>query len=135
MKAERGMMVVLPGRTAEDDSPTDMDSEGHGTCVGVVQFLKSRRRRRPGVSGAAADEPRDRERDRQVAHIAWELALGMLRNPNFTYIVLDELHHAIEHGYVRLCDVVAAIQSRPSHQHIVITGQAPVGDLYSCAIQ
>ena len=127
MKPDRGILVVLPGRTAEGD--------GQGTSVGVVRFIESKRRRRSILRQPSVEEPRDREGDMQAAHRAWDLALGMLGNPNFAYIVLDGLHHAVEQGYVRLADVVEAFQSRPSHQHIVITGRATAADLYSYAVQ
>jgi hypothetical protein len=52
---------------------------------------------------------------------AWDVALGMLRDPAFDFVVLDELNIALKYGYVSLPDVLAALRARPVRQHVVVT--------------
>ena len=115
---------------------------GHGLKVGVVQFIKGTFstgeeaffRRFPDlldyhVMGEGFTwETQDRERDIAAAQAAWQLARGMLADPRYDFVLLDELNIALVKEYVALEEVLAAVAARPPRQHVVITGRgAPAG--------
>jgi len=140
---ERGVLLVLTGNgKGKSSSAFGMVARalGHGLRVGVVQFIKGRYatgeraffRRFPEVSYHVMGEgftweTQDRERDVRAAAAAWEVAVGMLREPSYTLVVLDELNIALRYRYLELEAVIEALHSRPAAQHVVITGRgAPV---------
>ena len=117
-------------------------SLGHGLYCGVVQFIKGTFstgeeaffRRFPDlldyhVMGEGFTwETQDRERDIAAAQAAWQLARGMLADPRYDFVLLDELNIALVKEYVALEEVLAAVAARPPRQHVVITGRgAPAG--------
>jgi len=71
--------------------------------------------------------------DRQMAAAAWEQALAFITDPAVPLVVLDELHIALKHGQLDLESVLAGIQSRPSHCHVVSTGRYAPGALIEAA--
>jgi len=140
---ERGVLLVLTGNgKGKSSSAFGMVARalGHGLRVGVVQFIKGRYatgeraffRRFPEVSYHLMGEgftweTQDRERDVRAAAAAWEVAVGMLREPSYALVVLDELNIALRYRYLELEAVIEALHSRPAAQHVVITGRgAPV---------
>lgn len=109
---------------------------GHGMKVGVVQFIKGSFstgeeaffRRFSEVEYHVMGEgytweTQDRERDIASAQAAWQQALGLLRNPEISVVLLDELNIALKMGYIEVEQVLQALRARPSHQHVVITGR------------
>jgi cob(I)alamin adenosyltransferase len=78
-------------------------------------------------------ETQDRERDVRAAAAAWEVALGMLREPGYALIVLDELNIALRYRYVALEAVLGALRARPAAQHVVITGRGAPAELIEAA--
>ena len=46
-----------------------------------------------------------------------------MRDPDVTLVLLDELNIALKYGYLQLDQVIADIQARPAHQHVVVTGR------------
>jgi cob(I)alamin adenosyltransferase len=104
--------------------------------VGVVQFIKGAFstgeeaffRRFPEVEYHVMGEgftweTQNRERDIQMAQKAWEQSLAFLNDEQVGVVVLDELNIALRHNYISTADVVRAIQERPTHQHVVVTGR------------
>ncbi|KAA0014176.1 cob(I)yrinic acid a,c-diamide adenosyltransferase [Billgrantia pellis] len=136
---EQGVLLVLtgPGK-GKSSSGFGMLARalGHGMKVGVVQFIKGRRetgeeaffRRQPGVSYHVMGEgftwdTQNRERDIQAAEAAWEVALGMIRDPSFNLVLLDELNIALRYEYLDLDRVLDDLEARPDMQHVVVTGR------------
>ena len=146
---ERGVLIVLTGNgKGKSSSAFGMVARalGHGMRVGVVQFIKGKYatgekaffRRLPGVSYHVMGEgftweTQSRERDMQAAGAAWEVAAGMLRQPEFALVVLDELNIALRYRYVAVEAVLDALRGRPSAQHVVITGRAAPAELIDAA--
>ncbi|HET7268132.1 MAG TPA: cob(I)yrinic acid a,c-diamide adenosyltransferase [Oleiagrimonas sp.] len=143
---DRGVVVVTTGNgKGKSSSGFGMlaRSLGHGFRCGVVQFIKGSfstgeeaffRR----FQGAGLDyhvmgegftwETQDRERDVGKAMSAWRVAAGMLADPAYRYVLLDELNIALVKDYIPLAAVVQALADRPPQQHVVITGRgAPKG--------
>ncbi|WP_104201702.1 cob(I)yrinic acid a,c-diamide adenosyltransferase [Billgrantia saliphila] len=138
-RKEQGVLLVLtgPGK-GKSSSGFGMLARalGHGMKVGVVQFIKGRRetgeeaffRRQPGVAYHVMGEgftwdTQDRERDIQAAEAAWEVALGMLQDPSFDLVLLDELNIALRYEYLDLDRVLDDLEARPDMQHVVVTGR------------
>jgi cob(I)alamin adenosyltransferase len=136
---ERGVLLVLTGNgKGKSSSAFGMVARalGHDLQVGVVQFIKGKyvtgekaffRRFREvsyHVMGEGFTwETQDRERDVRAAAAAWEVAAGMLREPAYALVVLDELNIALRYRYLALEAVLEALRSRPAPQHVVITGR------------
>ncbi len=73
-------------------------------------------------------ETQDRARDIAAAQAAWAVARRMLGDPDYDFVLLDELNIALVKNYVALDEVLAAVRARPERQHVVITGRgAPEG--------
>ena len=110
---------------------------GHGMRVGIVQFIKGAKstgeenffRRFPDevryhVMGAGFTwETQDRQDDIVKAEAAWAVAVELMRDPEVSLVLLDELNIALKYGYLQLDQVIADIQARPAHQHVVVTGR------------
>lgn len=141
---DRGVLVVNTGNgKGKSSSAFGMVARalGHGMRVAVVQFVKGRLvtgeeaffRRQPGLEFHAVGEgftweTQDADRDRRAALAGWDLAARFLRDPEVQLVVLDELNIALKLGLVPLGSVLAALQARPPHQHVVVTGRgAPPG--------
>lgn len=114
---------------------------GHDMKVGIVQFIKGafetgeeRFFRRFAeidyhVMGEGYTwETQDLARDRRAAATAWNEAARMLGDSRYQLVLLDELNIALHKQLLDLDQVLAALASRPPHQHVVITGRhAPDG--------
>lgn len=137
---ERGVLVVNTGNgKGKSSSGFGMlaRSLGHGFHCGVVQFIKGSFstgeeaffRRFPDeldyhVMGEGYTwETQDKARDIQAAEAAWQIAAGMLADASYDFVLLDELNIALVKGYLDVAVVCAALASRPSRQHVVITGR------------
>ena len=136
----RGVIVVNTGNGKGKSSSgfgVVARALGHGMQVGIVQFIKGRGdtgeenffRRFPDqvsyhVMGEGFTwETQDRSRDIEKANAAWEVARGMLRDPNINLVLFDELNIALKLGYLDVAAVIADLQQRPPMQHVVITGR------------
>ena len=136
---DRGVCLILTGNgKGKSSSAFGMVARalGHNMRVGVVQFIKGAFstgeeaffRRFPEVEYHVMGEgftweTQNRERDIQMAQTAWEQSLAFLNDEQVGVVVLDELNIALRHNYISTADVVRAIQERPTHQHVVVTGR------------
>jgi cob(I)alamin adenosyltransferase len=136
---DRGVLVVLTGNgKGKSSSGFGMVARalGHGMQVAVVQFIKGSFatgeetffRRFPEVRYHVMGEgftweTQDSELDRRAALAAWALAAGYLKDPAIGLVVLDELNIAVKLGLVPLDPVLDALETRPPHQHAVVTGR------------
>ena len=113
---------------------------GHGMRVSVVQFIKGAFstgeeaffRRFPEVDYHVMGEgftleTQDRTRDIVAAQTAWRIAAGMLTDPAYQVVLLDELNIVLKYHYIDMNEVIAALTGRPPMQHVIVTGRgAPV---------
>lgn len=148
---ERGVVVVTTGNgKGKSSSGFGMlaRSLGHGFRCGVVQFIKGsfstgeeaffRRFEGEGLDYHVMGEgftweTQDRARDIDTAMAAWRVAAGMLANPDYQYVLLDELNIALVKDYIPLERVLQALAQRPAHQHVVITGRGAPRELVEVA--
>ncbi|MBX3331776.1 MAG: cob(I)yrinic acid a,c-diamide adenosyltransferase [Nitrospira sp.] len=137
---EKGLLIVYTGAGKGKTTAAlgmALRCIGHGWKVAVVQFIK-------GAIDTAEEralksfgdrvsflrmgegytwETQDRARDTQFAQQAWQRACEFLRDASYAMVVLDEFNIALQYGYVRLEEVLAALRDRPAMQHVVSTGR------------
>ena len=119
---------------------------GHNMRVGVEQFIKGSFstgeetffRRFPEVEYHVMGEgftweTQDKQRDIASAQTAWNVACGMLRNPDIALVVLDEINIALKLRYIEIGQVLEALRNRPSMQHVVLTGRGALDALIEYA--
>ncbi|WP_252109391.1 MULTISPECIES: cob(I)yrinic acid a,c-diamide adenosyltransferase [unclassified Halomonas] len=146
---ERGVLILLKGNGKGKSSSalgTLARSLGHGQHGAVVQFIKGRRE--TGEYLFFRDHPRlewhimgqgftwetqDRERDVEAAEAAWAITKGLLENPAIDIIVLDEMSYMFKYGYLDVAPIVEALQKRPAHQNVIITGRTMATPLQEIA--
>ena len=76
--------------------------------------------------GSEADHAAD-------AREGWEQIKRDLAAERFGCYVLDEFTYPMKWGWIDVADVVAALTTRPGHQHVIITGRNAHPDLVSAA--
>jgi cob(I)alamin adenosyltransferase len=136
----RGLLLVHTGAGKGKSSAAfgmALRCVGHGMKVGIIQFIKgawdtAERRVLSGFPDLVTFkamgegftwETQDRARDIAAAERAWQEAQAMLADPDTAMVILDELNVALRYGYLPLEPVLEALQSRPPHQHVVVTGR------------
>lgn len=104
-------------------------ASGHGRRIAVIQFIKGRRcgehiaLKRLGIPILQCTEG-DVQHNVQVQ---WERAKSMLHTGDCDLLVWDEITAAINHSYVKLNEVLDAIDAKPEPMELVLTGRnAPV---------
>ncbi|TAN83646.1 MAG: cob(I)yrinic acid a,c-diamide adenosyltransferase [Gallionella sp.] len=136
----RGIVLVHTGNgKGKSSSAFGMIARalGHDMRAGVVQFIKGSAstgeetffRRFPEVEYHVMGEgftweTQDKQRDIASAQAAWDVARGMLRNPDIALVVLDEINIALKLHYLDIEQVLEALRNRPPMQHVVLTGRA-----------
>jgi cob(I)alamin adenosyltransferase len=109
---------------------------GHGMPVAMVQFIKSNgtagehllAHALPGltleVSGKGCMQDRtDLSQDRRAAIEAWQRARDLIHGGAHAIVILDEITHAINYGFITVDQVLDAIAARPGSVHVVVTGR------------
>lgn len=146
---ERGVLILLKGNGKGKSSSafgTLARSLGHGQQGAVIQFIKGRRetgeylffRDHPKLDWHIMGqgftwETQDRERDTEAAEAAWDIARGLLANPAYDMIVLDEMSYMFKYGYLDTAPIVEALKRRPAHQNVIITGRTMAQPLQEIA--
>lgn len=143
-----GLLIVLTGSgKGKSSSAFGMVARALGweMRVGIVQFIKGKWqtgekhffRRFPElvtfeVMGEGFTwDVQDRQRDIAAARQAWQRGCSMILDPQFDFVVLDELNIALRSEYLDVAEVVAFLEQRPRDKHVCITGRdAPASLLH-----
>ena len=109
---------------------------GRGLKVVMMQFIKqttsnygeNRAARKLGVEmiplgGGFTWLSKDIENDKALARQGWEQCKQKLASGDYDVVILDEITYTITYGWIPVEEVIAAIKSRPHHQHVIITGR------------
>ncbi len=136
---ERGVLILLRGNGKGKSSSafgTLLRTLGHGYEAGAVQFIKGQwetgeiraLKSLPGfryhcMGTGFTWNTQDRQKDEQAAAATWAHAASMLANPHLRLVVLDELTYMFKYDYLPLEEVMTALQQRPRHQSVIITGR------------
>lgn len=146
----KGLIIVHTG-TGKGKSTSAfgmaMRAVAHGMKVGVVQFIKG-----PWHSGerdilakfpeqvemhAVGDgftwETQDRERDVEMTRKGWEIAKGLINDPDIRFVLLDELNIALRYDYLPIEEVLDVLKKKPDDTHVVITGRNAKPELIEAA--
>ncbi len=135
-----GLLMVLtgPGK-GKSSSAFGMVARALGweMRVGIVQYIKGKWqtgerhffRRFPDLvtyeimgEGFTWDV-QDRQRDIAAAQKAWQRSREMIEDPQYDFVLLDELNIALRNDYLDIDEVVTFLQARPRDKHICITGR------------
>lgn len=137
---ERGLVQVYTGDAKGKTTAAvglAVRAAGAGLRVAFVQFVKGGERsselamlERLGVrverpaehsTGLLADGLTDH--DRRAAAQAWTIARDAIGSGDYDLVVCDELNIAVRHGLVAEAEVLAALDGRPAHVEVVLTGR------------
>lgn len=147
---DRGVVVLITGNGKGKSSSgfgMVIRTLGHGYKAAVVQFIKGAmdcgehfflQRHCPDlefhVMGTGFTwETQDKSVDIAAAQTLWTQAQRLLRDDSVQLVLLDEMTYMLKYGYLPADEVIAAIRSRPAHQHVIITGRGAPDALYEIA--
>lgn len=146
---DKGLLLVLTGNgKGKSSSAFGMVARalGHGMTVGVCQFIKSRTDTGEEAFFSQHEncdwhvlgdgftwDTQDRAQDIATSIKGWAVAQSMLNDPSYGLVVLDELTYLLSYNYLENESVLTDIISRPSLQHVVVTGRAATDELIDMA--
>ncbi|MCE0504787.1 MULTISPECIES: cob(I)yrinic acid a,c-diamide adenosyltransferase [unclassified Roseivivax] len=149
---EKGLIVVHTGKGKGKSSSAFgmiMRCIAHGMPCAVVQFIKGDwetgertflRERfaeecRFFVSGEGFTwETQDRDRDIAAARAGWETAKEQIRDPEISFVLLDEINIALRYDYLDIDEVVDfLLTEKPEMTHVVLTGRNAKPELIEAA--
>lgn len=146
---DKGLLLVLTGSgKGKSSSAFGMVARalGHGMKVGVCQFIKSRTDTGEEAFFSAHEncdwyvlgdgftwDTQDRTQDIETSEKGWAVAQIMLNDSSYNLVVLDELTYLLSYKYLESKHVLEDIASRPSMQHVVVTGRAATNELIDMA--
>ena len=147
---EKGLKIVFTGQGKGKTTAAlgmAIRALGHGENVAIVQFIKGGWE--PGESKAFKIygeqikwhalgegftwETQDRQRDKELANLAWAKSLEYLSSSKYKLVILDEINIAIKLGYLSINEVIEGINGRPNLTHVVLTGRGAKNELIEIA--
>lgn len=144
----RGILMVFTGNGKGKTTAafgTATRAVGHQKRVGVIQFIKGewpngeRNLLEPhGVefqvmaTGFTWDT-QNRETDTNACLQVWQHGKRMLQDESLDLVVLDELTYMVSFDYLPLEEVLNALNNRPAHQSVIITGRGCHRDILDMA--
>ena len=147
---EKGLKIVFTGQGKGKTTAAlgmAIRALGHGENVAIVQFIKGGWE--PGESKAFEIygeqikwhalgegftwETQDRQRDKELATLAWEQSKEYLSSSKYKLVILDEINIAIKLGYLSVNEVIQGIRGRPNLTHVVLTGRGAKNELIEIA--
>jgi cob(I)alamin adenosyltransferase len=138
--AEKGLIIVNTGNGKGKTTAAlgmVLRSLGHGYRVAIVQYIKGAwEPAEKAVLSKFADQlefqamgegftwdTQDRDRDIQMAQLAWEKSLSYILDESYRLILLDEINVALKLGYLDIAAVIAGLKQKPAITHVVLTGR------------
>lgn len=147
---ERGLLIVHTGNGKGKSSSAfgmAIRSLGWGMKVGVVQYVKGNWEtgektffaQRPDLltfkimgEGFTWDT-QDKARDIAAARAAWEQSKALILDPEYDFIILDELNIVLRNNSLPIEEVVDFLKDRPLEKHLCITGRGAKQELLEIA--
>lgn len=133
MKRPEGLILIFTGdgkgkTTAAWGSALRM--LGHGKRVAMVQFLKTRTpytvlrtKFKVWSFGGGFTWQVSRKENQKAVNCAWRKCLKLLQNPEYSLLVFDEIHVALQHKLLKVSDVIEVLKARCPGQHVILTGR------------
>ena len=78
-------------------------------------------------------ETQNRESDTAACMAVWEHGKRMLADAELDMVILDELTYMVAYDYLPLEEVINALNARPAHQTVIITGRGCHRDILELA--
>lgn len=147
---ERGLLIVHTGNGKGKSSSAfgmAIRSLGWGMKVGIVQYVKGHWE--TGEKHFFAAHPnlltfdsmgegftwdtQDRARDIAAARRAWERSKELILDPDYDFIILDELNIVLRNDTLAIEEITEFLKSRPLGKHICITGRGAKPELLEIA--
>ena len=75
----------------------------------------------------------NRESDTAACMAVWEHGKRMLADAELDMVILDELTYMVAYDYLPLDEVINALNARPAHQTVIITGRGCHRDILELA--
>ncbi|MFD3238012.1 cob(I)yrinic acid a,c-diamide adenosyltransferase [Rahnella perminowiae] len=147
-KEQRGILIVFTGNGKGKTTAafgTVTRAVGHGMRAAVIQFIKGewpngeKNLLEPhGVEFQVMAtgftwETQNKETDTEACQAVWQHGKRMLADTSLDLVVLDELTYMVSFGYLDLQEVIGALNTRPAHQTVIITGRGCHRDLLEMA--
>lgn len=147
---ERGLLLVHTGNGKGKSSSAfgmAIRSLGWGMKVGIVQYVKgSWETGEKNFFQANPDlltfevmgegftwDTQDRARDIEAAREAWERSKELILDPEYDFIILDELNIVLRQDTLPIEEIVEFLKDRPLTKHICITGRNAKPELIEIA--
>jgi len=136
---ERGLLIVITGNGKGKSTSgfgTVARAVGHGLNAAVAQFIKGtwacgerQLLENAGVKFSVMGtgftwNTQDKEKDITAAKQVWLKCKELLSDTNLDLVLLDEMTYMLSYKYLDLDEVIEALNNRPKHQHVIITGRA-----------
>jgi cob(I)alamin adenosyltransferase len=137
---ERGVVIVITGNGKGKTTSalgTLLRSLGHGHQCALAQFIKGQWDCGETRFFARTDNlttftmntgftwnTQNFDADKQAAQAIWKEILPLFSDPNYRLIVLDEITYMFKYHYLELDELINALNNRPEHQNVIITGRA-----------
>lgn len=144
----RGLLLVLTGNGKGKTTAafgTVTRAVGHGMKAGVIQFIKGQwpngeknLLQQHGVEFQVMAtgftwETQNKESDTLACQAVWQHGKRMLADSTLDLVLMDELTYMVSYGYLALEELLEALQNRPQHQTVIITGRGCHRDLLDLA--
>lgn len=135
---KRGVLYVITGNGKGKSTAafgTAVRAVGHNKKVAVAQFIKGTWKsgereilEKLGVQFEVMAtgftwNTQDRESDTKAALATWEAIKPVLSDESVDVVLFDELTYMLNYKYLDTDEVFEALQARPAHQHVIITGR------------
>ena len=145
---QKGILIVFTGNGKGKSTAafgTVTRALGHGKTVGVAQYIKGQWDNGEynvlcplgvefHIMGTGFTwETQNREADIEAAKVVWQESKRMLTDERYDLVVLDELTYMLAYHYLDIEEVIAALQNRPSHQSVIVTGRGCHSQLLNIA--
>ena len=147
---ERGLLIVHTGNGKGKSSSAfgmAIRSVGWGMKVGIVQYVKGSWD--TGEKAFFAANPdlltfevmgngftwdtQDRARDIAAARAAWEKSKAMILDPEYDFVILDELNIVLRDDTLPIAEVAGFLKDRPLEKHVCVTGRKAKVELMELA--
>lgn len=147
---ERGLLIVHTGNGKGKSSSAfgmAIRSLGWGMKVGIVQYVKgSWETGEKNFFEANPDlltwevmgegftwDTQDRAQDIAAAEAAWERSKALMMDPDYDFIILDELNIVLRDDTLDIGEVAEFLKQRPMEKHICVTGRNAKPELIELA--
>jgi cob(I)alamin adenosyltransferase len=147
---ERGLLIVHTGNGKGKSSSAfgmAIRSLGWGMKVAILQYVKGKWETGERTFFEANPDlvtfevmgegftwdTQDRARDIDAARAAWERSKAMILDPQFDFVILDELNIVLRDDTLPIAEVVDFLKDRPLTKHICITGRNAKPELLELA--